>query len=355
MARKLLSVCLSLLILCKSLPLQAAFQTHTISDAERSLAIEEAFFDGSEIPVAPKTAPFHLADSFYDYKGHNAASDRYRQQRDWQIESEQKCRAAGKVCHFPPNPAPQGPAFVHEIPNSVAPAKDNPKPYTPGPQPDYSDTLGNGKMAPALVDAIGDFLSGPKPDPEEEARKAKADALQVAYDSGKCDLKLISQDECNERLAAAQADKQAKERERLRRERAWNNLSGAGKFGYRATIPAFLAGAGLLMALAGGLALPLAAVLAGSLAIIGFPLTTLINPDPEKSFYETAGVTLATPFALSWSAISGILKAASFGTIDLPGFGNKDSKRGSGTLYSLHKAGQTAAHAVTLAGARPWV
>ncbi|MEK6544753.1 MAG: hypothetical protein AABZ44_10000, partial [Elusimicrobiota bacterium] len=70
-ANKVLSYLLIFLLLAQHLPANAATLERTVgaSPAERSLAIEEAFFDGSEAPIAPKTAPFHLADSFYDYKG----------------------------------------------------------------------------------------------------------------------------------------------------------------------------------------------------------------------------------------------------------------------------------------------
>ena len=104
------------------LVLGAAQESMLGSSAERSLAIEEAFFDGSEVAQAPQSTPIHLAESIYDHKAHGEAINRYHDVRQRQIQEDQKCRAAGKVCDFAPNPYPQGPNYIRNVPDSVAPA-----------------------------------------------------------------------------------------------------------------------------------------------------------------------------------------------------------------------------------------
>ncbi|MEK6544145.1 MAG: M23 family metallopeptidase, partial [Elusimicrobiota bacterium] len=158
--------------------------------------------------------------------------------------------------------------------------------------------------------------------------------------TGTCDLKVITQEQCAAKLKERQDDEQT----RIEREKALANLSGTGKFGRAMSMTTLPIGATVLGAAVGGMT----GFLIGG--VFGLALLLMGALSTPGQYHEAVGATLALPVALPWSLVSGVLSGLSGGMIDAPGLGSKDSKRGSRFLYSLHKAGQTAGHAVTLAG-----
>ncbi|MEK6544641.1 MAG: hypothetical protein AABZ44_09430, partial [Elusimicrobiota bacterium] len=193
MVCKLLSVNLSVLMLCASVPLRAATQDQLVSNPEKAVRIEQEFFDGASLtnaapmPVIPGNA---IAGAFGEARGGTdptppsfnppSAPRRTRQQPSSASQSH-GTESYGSIAQ---NQGPSPCGFADKM------ARTHPK-----------DCAIKQAREEGVCDLdwlnheeCNDILA------ENENRRARNAALKKAYDTGECDLEVITQDECNQKI-----------------------------------------------------------------------------------------------------------------------------------------------------------